>query len=72
MGEKTRLDFIRGLSAEDLALYIAGLYTHNINPAFRYACSNPLLDNCFKCAKHDKKDNCFLAWLKETYPEDEN
>lgn len=68
--DKTRYELIKELSAEDLALFIAALYTHNVNPKFRYACNNPLLENCFKCAKHDKKDNCFLFWLNETDPEE--
>lgn len=66
--DKTRFELIKEMSAEDLAIYIAALYTHEINPKFRYFCSNPSLHMCFKCAKDDKKDNCFLAWLKETDP----
>lgn len=34
--DKTRYELIKELSAEDLALYFAALYTHNVNPKFRW------------------------------------
>lgn len=36
MSYKTRYELIQELSAEDLAIYIAALYTHETNPKFRY------------------------------------
>ncbi len=62
---KSRYELIKDMSVEELAFFIAGIETGQVTLPFKYACDAQFKIECFKCAKKDINNSCYMNWIKE-------